>query len=213
VAGEVQVEATRVGLVVRSPEPAELAVLFLHDDRRFSGSPEIALDTAGQLSLRTGATVVCARYRPSFPSSLEDVQAAYHYSQAIGPVMLAAAGVGGGLAAALMIRLRDSGAALPGCAALASPLLDLSLQAQSLLFNAGANPSFDLDELRHRVERYTGGANPADPLVSPLHGNLHGLPPIQLLTAGTDPLLDDSLAFAARAARSSVAVEIGRAHV
>jgi acetyl esterase/lipase len=44
--------------------------------------------------------------------------------------------------------------------------------------------------------------------LSPLHANLHGLPPIQLLVAGTDPLLDDSLSFAARAAHSGVTVDL-----
>ena len=47
-----------------------------------------------------------------------------------------------------------------------------------------------------------------DPLLSPLHANLHGLPPVQLLAAGNDVLLDDSLAFAARAARSGVLVDL-----
>ncbi len=207
-AGEVHVETSRTGLVVRPPDPAERAVLYLHGDRSCAGVPERAVDLAGRLSLRTGATVVCARYRHSFPAALLDVQAAYHYSQAMGPVTVAGEGAGGGLAAALMIRLRDAGSVLPSCAMLVSPLLDLTLQAPSLLFNAGANPSFDLAELRRQVEDYAAGRDLTDPLVSPLHGNLHGLPPVQLLTAGTDPLLDDSLAFAARAAHSSVSVDL-----
>jgi ferredoxin-NADP reductase len=45
-------------------------------------------------------------------------------------------------------------------------------------------------------------------LLSPLHANLHGLPPIQLLAAGNDVLVDDSLAFATRAARSGVTVDL-----
>lgn len=210
-AGEVQVETSRTGLVVRPPDPAEMAVLYLHGDLSLSAlstTPEQVLDLAGHLALQTGATVVCARYRPVFPSALVDVQTAYHYAQAMGPVAVAGEGAGAGLAAALMIRLRDAGSILPSCAALVSPLLDLSLQAPSLLFNAGANPDFDLTALRTRIDHYAAGRDLTDPFVSPLHGNLHGLPPVQLLTAGTDPLLDDALAFAARAARSSVSVDL-----
>ncbi|WP_198653775.1 alpha/beta hydrolase fold domain-containing protein [Actinocorallia populi] len=207
-ANEVQVETSRTGLVVRPPDPAEMAVLYLHGDSSFSGEPEQALEAAEHLSLRTGATVVCARYRPVFPSALVDVQTAYHYSQAMGPVAVAGEGAGAGLAAALLIRLRDAGSTLPSCATLVSPLLDLSLQAPSLLFNASANPEFDLAELRARVGRYAADRDLTDPFVSPLHGNLHGLPPVQLLTSGTDPLLDDALAFAARAAHSSVSVDL-----
>ncbi|GAA0936662.1 hypothetical protein GCM10009550_02620 [Actinocorallia libanotica] len=204
-----QVETSRTGLVVRPPDPAGMAVLYLHGDPSFSGEPEQALEAAERLSLRTSATVVCARYRPVFPSALVDVQTAYHYGQAMGgPVAVAGEGAGAGLAAALLIRLRDAGSTLPSCTTLVSPLLDLSLQAPSLLFNASANPEFDLTELRTRVTRYTADRDLTDPFVSPLHGNLHGLSPVQLLTAGTDPLLDDALAFAARAAHSSVSVDL-----
>jgi acetyl esterase/lipase len=63
-------------------------------------------------------------------------------------------------------------------------------------------------ELRRRVARYAAGTAPTDPLLSPLRANLHGLPPVQLLAAGNDVLVDDSLAFAARAARSGVTVDL-----
>jgi epsilon-lactone hydrolase len=97
---------------------------------------------------------------------------------------------------------------MPRCAVLVSALLDLTLEAPSLRLNASADPAFDIARLRRRVERYAAGADPADPLLSPLYGNLHGLPPVKLLAAGPDPLLDDSLAFAARAARSGVHVDL-----
>ncbi|GAA2737346.1 alpha/beta hydrolase [Actinocorallia aurantiaca] len=207
-ADELQVEESRVGLVVRPPDPDGPAVLYLHADRYLGNSPEAALDVAGHLALRTGATVVCARYRPAFPASLHDVHAAYLHAEALGPVAVAGERAGAGLAAALMVHLRDSGAPLPRCATLVSGLLDLTLQASSLLFNAGADPGFDLDRLQREAARYADGTEPRDPLLSPLHANLHGLPPIRLLAAGTDPFLDDSLSFAARAARSSLTVNL-----
>jgi acetyl esterase/lipase len=100
------------------------------------------------------------------------------------------------------------GAKEPECAVLSSALLDLTLDAPSLLLNAAADPGFDIDELRSHAARFAAGADRTNPLLSPLHANLHGLPPIQLLVAGTDPLLDDSLSFAARAARSGVTVDL-----
>jgi monoterpene epsilon-lactone hydrolase len=197
-----------VGPVAGPAVPTGTVVLYLHGDRQLRCAPEAALDLAGDLALRTGAKVVCARYRPVFPDALDDVQAAYEYCQTQGPVVVAGERLGAGLAVALLVRLRDSGAETPRCATLDSALLDMSLQAQSLQLNAFADPSFDLGELRRHVARYTAGMTPTDPLVSPLFANLHGLPPIQLRAAGTDPLLDDSLAFAARAARSGVSVDL-----
>ncbi|RAY17065.1 alpha/beta hydrolase [Actinomadura craniellae] len=207
-AGELSVEAGPAGPVVRPPDPGETVVLYLYSDRYLAAAPETALDRAGRLALHTGSTVVCPRLRPDFPAALEDVQNAYLRSRSAGPVVVAGEQGGAGLAAALLVQLRNSGAAPPRCAVLVSALLDLTLQAPSLQLNAAANPAFDAAELRRRVAGYAADTPLTDPLLNPLYANLHGLPAIQLLVASTDPLLDDSLAFAARAARSGVTVDL-----
>ena len=218
--GEVRIESSPVGPVVHPPAPAGLVIVYLHGDRYLAGAPEAALGLAGHLAVRTGATVVCPRYRCAFPDALEDAHAGYQYSREAGgvtgpagpmgsaSVVVAGERLGAGLAAALLIRLRDAGAELPRCAVLTSALLDLTLQAPSLLLNQAADPTFRVAELRRHVARYAAATPPTDPLLSPLHANLHGLPPIQLLAAGNDVLLDDSLAFATRAARSGVTVDL-----
>ncbi len=221
--GEVRIEASPVGPVVHPPDPAGPVVVYLHGDRYLASAPESALGLAGYLATRTGATVVCPRYRCAFPDALEDAHAGYRYGREFlgsarstgsglatgsGLVVVAGERLGAGLAAALLIRLRDAGASLPHGAVLISALLDLSLEAPSLLLNEAADPTFRLAELRRRAARYAAGTAPTDPLLSPLHANLHGLPPIQLLVAGNDVLVDDSLAFATRAARSGVTVDL-----
>lgn len=208
VESELNVEVSPVGPVVRPRNAGELVVLYLHGRQDLSADAKSVPDRAEQLALRTGATVVCGRYRSAFPDALEDVHAAYRYCQIAGPVVVAGERIGAGLAAALLVQLRDSGAALPRCAVLVSALLDLTMQAKSLLLNAAADPSFDVIDLRRRVADYAGGAQLTDARISPLYANLHGLSPVQLLVAGTDPLLDDSLAFAMRASRSRVAVDL-----
>jgi acetyl esterase/lipase len=116
--------------------------------------------------------------------------------------------MGAGLAAALLVQLRDSGAELPRCAVLVSALLDLTMQARSLRLHPGGDAPTRITELRRRVADYAGGALLTDPYLSPIYANLHGLSPVRLAVAGTDPLLDDSLTFAARAARSGVMVDL-----
>jgi acetyl esterase/lipase len=208
VASEVQVETSPVGPVARPPGGTELVVLYLHGDRHLSCTPEAALDLAGRLALWTDAVVVCARYGGTFPDALDDVHAAYDYCESKGPVAVAGERLGAGLAASLLVRLRDLGAPPPLCGVLDSALLDLTLDSPSLLLNAAADPAFDVSELRRRCAHYAAGTSPTDPLLSPLHANLHGLPPVQLFAAGTDPLLDDSLGFATRAAHSGVTVDL-----
>jgi monoterpene epsilon-lactone hydrolase len=207
-AGDVRTEASRVGPVLHPPRPAGTVVLYVHGDQDSPGTPQAVPGLAGHLARRTGATVVCCRYRPVFPAALEDVQAAYRYCRATGPVLVAGEHTGAGLAAALLVRLRDAGAELPQAAVLISGLLDAAMQAPSLLYNAAADRTLDAASLRRTIERYAAGTDLTDPLLSPLRANLHGLPPVQLLAAGTDLLLDDSLAFAVRAARSGVPVDL-----
>ncbi|MEU9242690.1 alpha/beta hydrolase fold domain-containing protein [Streptomyces sp. NPDC048385] len=187
---------------------AAQTLLYLHGDPRLGGTPQDALPTARELAVRTGHTVVCARYRRRFPEALDDVRAAWEHCHGQGAAAVLGKRLGGTLAAGLLLCLRDAGAAQPSCAVLTSPLLDFTLEAASLLHNAAADRTVDAETLSVRAAGYAGATDRSHPLLSPLHGNLHGLPPLQLHAAGTEVLLDDSLAFATRAAHSGVAVDL-----
>jgi epsilon-lactone hydrolase len=209
VVSEVRVDEGPFGPEVR-PESRTVAqtVLYLHGDPRLAGTPQDALPTARELARLTGYAVVCARYRPRFPQALEDVWAAWEHCHADGPATVAGKRLGGALAAGLLLRLRDAGATLPTCAVLSSPILDFTLDSPSLLLNAAADRTVDAEALPVRAAAYAGTTPRDHPLLSPLHGNLHGLPPLQLHAAGTEVLLDDTLSFVTRAAHSGVAVDM-----
>jgi acetyl esterase/lipase len=202
VADDVHVEESPVGPVLRTTEDTELAILYLH------GEPDgldPVLGHASELARWTGATVVCPRYRPAFPAALIDAHSGYSYCQAVGQVVVIGERLGAALATAMLVQLRDSEATPPSCAVLLSALLDLTLDTRSLVFNARAD---EIAQLRRRINEYARGTALTDARLSPLYANLHGLPPMQLLATGTDPLLDDSLAFATRAARSRVPIDL-----
>ncbi|MEU6541196.1 alpha/beta hydrolase fold domain-containing protein [Streptomyces sp. NPDC047000] len=208
-AGEVRVMEGPFGPEVRSQGAAGgRTVLYVHGDPRLGGTPQDALPTARELTRLTGQAVVCARYRPRFPEALEDVYAAWEHCHDRGPVAVAGKRLGGALAAGLLLRLRDEDAPPPTCAVLTSPVLDFTFEAPSLLLNAVADRTVDAAALPGRAAAYAGTVPRDHPLLSPLHGNLHGLPPVQLHVAGTEVLLDDSLSFATRAAHSGVAVDL-----
>lgn len=207
-ARDVTIEESPVGPVLRPATESELVILYLHGNTAGHEVPDTGLELAEQLAVLTGATVVCPRYRRTFTRASIDIHAAYRYCRATGSVAVVGEGLGGALGATLALQLRDAEAASPLCVVLLSGLLDLSLETKSLLFNASGDPAFDLAGLRRRVAEFASGMTLTDALLSPLYANLHGLPPLQLLVAGNDPLLDDSLAFATRAARSRVPVEL-----
>jgi acetyl esterase/lipase len=205
-AGGLRVSQSPVGPVLAPALAGGPVILYLDDG--FAGRWLAPGGLAARLAAAADATVVCCRWDAEFPAALRDAYAGYRYCRAMGPVAVAGERLGAGLAASLLVWLRDTGAAAPRCATLISAALDLTLQAPSMLLNAAADTTLDAGHLRERAERYAAGRPPSDALLSPALANLHGLPPVQLLAAGTDLLLDDSVAFAARAARAGVAVDL-----
>jgi acetyl esterase/lipase len=58
------------------------------------------------------------------------------------------------------------------------------------------------------AQLYYGEASPTDPLVSPLYGDLHGLPPLRIYVGDTEILLDDARRLAERAKQQGVTVDL-----
>jgi acetyl esterase/lipase len=64
------------------------------------------------------------------------------------------------------------------------------------------------ETIRRAAQFYLGDADPRSPLVSPLYGDLRGLPPL-LVHASTDEVLrDDAVRAAHRAHAAGVSVEL-----
>ena len=55
---------------------------------------------------------------------------------------------------------------------------------------------------------YAGDYNPEDPYISPLYGNLHGLPPMLINVGDYETMRDDSVRFAEKAKKAGVDVTL-----
>ena len=104
--------------------------------------------------------------------------------------------------------LRDSGVALPSSALLMSPYADLTLSGESIAARAAVDPTLTPSGLRRRVEDYAGDVNPTDPQMSPIFGDLRGLPPLLIQVGSNEILLSDVVRLAGRAAADDVAVTL-----
>lgn len=147
-----------------------------------------------------------------YPAALDDALTAYRWllRRDVDPATIAFAGnsAGGGLVLACLLALRDTGRQLPAAAIAISPWTDLANTGNSITSNAATEAMLDPTRISHTANLYADRAQLLDPYVSPLYGDLHGLPPLLLHASNAEILRDDSTRFAERATTAGVDVTI-----
>jgi monoterpene epsilon-lactone hydrolase len=114
---------------------------------------------------------------------------------------------GGGLGLATLLALRDQGMPLPAAAVAMSPSTDLKLTGES--HRTRAKVCLSPPGMAVVCSKYYAGENdPGLPWISPLYGDLHGLPPLLIYVGEYETLLDDSTRFAAKARDAGVEVTL-----
>ena len=128
----------------------------------------------------------------------------------IPPAKLAIAGdsAGGGLALATLLAVKQAGLPMPACGILFSPWTDLAGTGESLVTNRDRDPMLVSERLREGGDIYLNGADPKNPLASPLYGDLTGLPPMLIQVGDGEILRDDSTRLATRAKAAGVTVKL-----
>jgi monoterpene epsilon-lactone hydrolase len=195
---------------------SDRVILYFHGGVYVIGSAASSVPLVSELVRRTGAKAIALEYRLApehpYPAALDDARAAYQglLAQGIAPSQIALAGesAGGGLAVATLLALREAGSPLPSCAFLMSPYADLSLSGETLVERQALDPVLAPEGLRVRVPEYVAGADAADPHISPIFGDLSGLPPLLIQVGSHEILLSDALRLAGRAATADVAVTL-----
>lgn len=156
------------------------------------------------LSARAQTLVPVYRLAPEhpFPAALEDALTGYRWMLAQGAdparIVLAGDSAGGGLALALLYRLRQMGLPLPRLVVLLSPWLDLGCSGDSMVENAPydwINREVSLRMARHYAPQELW----CDPCVSPYHMDVTGFPPLYIQAGEAEVLRDQILGFVARA--------------
>jgi acetyl esterase/lipase len=195
------------------------ALLYLHGGGYVLGSPAAVRPLAAGIARASRAAVFVLDYRLApenpFPAAVLDAEAAYRALVADGSSVPAGTAVigesaGGGLAVAALLALRDSGGPMPAAAVSISPLCDLRMGNRSSLADAGGDPMVPRWQLELFAALYLAGADPADPLASPVCADLRGLPELLVQAGEAEALFDDACALAAVARRDGVPVTFQR---
>jgi len=191
-------------------------ILYFHGGGYVLGASATRRNVASRLAIAAAARAVVPEYRLApeypFPAAVDDAIAIYEalLGQGVKPSSLAVMGdsAGGGLCAAMLLSLRDSGRPLPAVGVLISPWTDLTLSGESYRTRADCDPIDRLPLLRRMVAYYVASGDSTNPLTSPLFGDLCGLPPMLIQVGDHEVLLDDSVRFAEKARASGVCIEL-----
>ena len=185
---------------VQPPQPGNQGTLiYLHGGAYALGSAKGYRGMVAQLAAAAGMTALVPDYSRApearYPIALEEMVAVYSrlLEDGVDPKTTVIVGdsAGGGLTLALAMALRDRGLAAPAALGLICPWADLAI---------------DIDEMRPVLRdplilpsmcaewapRYAGSFDPRLPGISPVYGDMTGLPPIVMQTAGDDPISVDA---------------------
>lgn len=204
-------------LWVRASESVanDTAILFFHGGGYSIGSVASHMGLCAMLSKESNTTLLGINYRKApehpFPAALEDCMEAYFWllEQGYGPGQIILAGIlaGANLVLATLLALKEENKALPAAAVCLSPVADFLFQSPSLKKNA-AKDWILVSRLEAIRDMYVAGEDPNNPLISPLYGDLKGLPPLLMQAGGDEILLDDTLRFAKKAEEEGVDITL-----
>lgn len=217
------IETARGRLRLVIVEPSDLpsgrpAILQFHGGGYIVGTPELRLPVLQHAAAVLGATIVAVDYRLApehpAPAALEDAVAAYRWLVETADrrgwdaerIALMGESAGGGLAAALALKLRDLGATIAQLI-LVYPMLDdrttaVGGEVGKYLWNAESNAfawSCYLGDGDHAVVAAAVPARATD---------LSGLPPTWIGVGTADLFAREDIAFAERLIAAQVPVEL-----
>jgi epsilon-lactone hydrolase len=204
----------------------DAVIFYCHGGGYISGSCSDHRALVSKLVAYTGIRLLLYEYRLApehpFPAALEDTLIAYRWLLTqIGPktrIIIAGNSAGGGLCLATLLALNDFvskgevGLQLPVLGVSISPNTDMKLTGKPNNVNRSVEP---LGMATYCGKYYVGNNDPCHPYISPLYGNLHGLPPLLITVGDEEGGLDDSVRFAdkAQAAGVDVRLIIGKGQV
>ena len=191
-------------------------VLYLHGGAYRLGAPSTYRHFTWRIASAAQARVLVIDYRLApehpFPAALEDAVSYYCWLLAEGAdprqIVVIGDSAGGGLALALLLKLRDSGLPLPAAAVVLSPWTDLALTGASLTLNAKFDAMVHAEDVPKFAADYLAGADPRHPYASPLYGDPTGLPPTLIQVSSEEILRDDAVRMAEMMQRAHCQAEL-----
>jgi acetyl esterase/lipase len=195
------------------PDVAEDKVIFyLHGGGYIIGSINSYRLLTVAIGEETKMRIFSVDYRLApenpFPASVEDSTTAYKWllSTGIKPenIIIAGDSAGGNLSLVTLLKLKNEGVELPAGAVLISPIVDYTLSDESFFKKAETDLILADIGIFWWFSAYVADADGRNPLISPLFGDLKGLPPLLFQASTSEMLYSDSVRFIDKAKAAGV---------
>ncbi|MDD3266386.1 MAG: alpha/beta hydrolase [Burkholderiales bacterium] len=175
-------------------------ILFLHGGGFVFGSLKSHGGMAAELARETKCNTLQLDYRLApeypYPAALEDSISAYKWllsqNNIYENIILVGDSAGGGLVLSTLLKIKEMKLPMPKAAVCICPWTDQEFLGESYETRKEIDPL-----VQHRVcvqvsELYLNGHNKRDPLVSPIHADLSGLPPLLIQVGEREILFSDA---------------------
>ena len=202
------VPVNRYSRVVGTAAPG--VVLHVHGGAYVGGSATFGR-VHSEVAARAGIEVVSVDYRLApehpYPAAVDDALAVYREVSASQPVVVVGESAGGGLALALVQRIRDEGLVMPVAVVAMMPWADLTQSSSSYDLNRGRDV-LTREGLTRGALAYAGDLDLTDPGLSPLFGSFDGFPPTLIVVGTHDSLLEDARAVFGMLTEAGIQAEL-----
>lgn len=198
------INGIEVEWIVPDGAPNDKVIYYIHGGGWSRGGLRFSRVLGTILARNTGFKVLTINYRLSpenpYPAALDDVTTVYHQLVKEKNLKIGVIGdsAGGNLTFALVNRLKESKEKYPKAVVGVSPATDLTKYSQLYVSSNKVNATYK-GKVINLIDEYVGSNDRKNPLISPLYGDLKGLPPMLIHVGGREELEDDILAYSEKA--------------
>ena len=204
---------------ITSPRSADTTgvILYIHGGSWIYGSLRTARAFGILLEEYTGCKVLVVDYRllpeHPYPAGLDDCFSVYQWLLASGyqpgHIGLFGDSAGGNLSLCLLNRLKSLGYPYPACAGIASPVTDLRPDSPFATSDADLlYVPYPPGQEQTILDLYAHNQSKSHPFLSPICGDLSGLPPILIHCGSDEPLVEDNIAYGGAAYAQGVDIQV-----
>ncbi len=192
----------------------EKVIMYVHGGGYVSGSCNDHRGLIAKFSKYTGIQNLLYEYRLApehpFPAALDDSVKVYKWLLIEGykpeNIIIAGESAGGGLCLAILLALKEQSIPMPVAAVAISPWTDLTCSSDSYR-TRNKKSLAPLYSWTVFSNHYVGNDKHNNPLISPLFGDLAGLPPIFINSGESDELFEDGEKFYLKAKEAGVDIQ------